>query len=219
MSEVNNVIDGQNNPEPVVNDPVPTPDPESKAAEPGPAVPAPDPQLPEDDPKGDDSGKAVDIEYKFPENFTEDFVTKAETLELLKKHSVTQEALDDLIPTFTKVAEKVQEQSVAAWKAQVKTWAEVSASDTEFGGEKYDENIKTVIGPVLDRWGSKGLMEILDQTGMAEHPEVMRFFYKIGKDVAKDGKMIFGDRDSKGGATRSLADMARQLYPSMSEDK
>lgn len=218
MSEVNNVVDGQTNTESVVDEVnVPAADPnvpqEPKATEPGQPVPPTEPQ----ETKAKE-GEPVEIEYKFPENFTEDFVTKAETLELLKKHSVTQEALDDLIPTFTKVAEKVQQKSLEAWRDQVKTWADTSAKDKEFGGEKYDENLKTVVRPVLDRWGSDELVDILDQTGIAEHPAVIRFLYKVGLDVAKDGEMVFGDRDSKGGATRSLADMARQLYPTMSED-
>lgn len=217
MSE-EKILDSQANTEPVVDT-----EPEPKVAETegqSTSQPAPTPEPPKVvDKVGEEEVKPEPIEYKFPENFTDDYVTKAETLELLNKHSVSQEALDDLIPTFTKVAEKVQQKSLEAWRDQVKTWAEESAKDKEFGGEKYDENLKTVVRPVLDRWGSDELVDILDQTGIAEHPAVIRFLYKVGLDVAKDGEMVFGDRDSKGGATKTLADMARQLYPSMSKDK
>lgn len=213
MSE-EKILDSQANTDPVVDT-----EPESKVAdtsEQSTSQPAPVPEPPKVD---EEEVKPEPIEYKFPENFTDDYVTKAETLELLNKHAVSQEALDDLIPTFTKVAEKVQQKSLEAWRDQVKTWADTSAKDKEFGGEKYDENLKTVVRPVLDRWGSDELVDILDQTGIAEHPAVIRFLYKAGLDVAKDGEMVFGDRDSKGGATKTLADMARQLYPSMSKDK
>ncbi len=157
------------------------------------------------------------VELKFPDTFDESFMTKAEITELFKKHGAKQEALNDLVPTFSKMAEKIQEQSMERWKAQVEAWAKESEADNEFGGDKFDENIKTTIRPVIDRWGSKELVEILDQTGMAEHPAILRFLYRIGKDVAKDGRMIFPGPEG-GIKERSFAEMAKQMYPSMDKD-
>ncbi len=168
------------------------------------------------EPEGKEPESKEPVDYKFPENFTEDLMSKDEATELLKKHNASQEALDDLVPVISKVAEKMKEQSEKMWREQVSKWAEESANDKDFGGDKYDENIKTVIRPVIDKWGSPELVDILDQTGMAEHPAIMRFLFRIGQDVSKDGKLIFSDKDSPG-HERSMAERAASMYPTMTK--
>jgi len=62
-------------------------------------------------------------------------------------------------------------------------FAEEARKDPEIGGDKFDENISVAVTAV-ETFGSDGLKQILDETGMGSHPEVVKAFYRAGKFLA-----------------------------------
>lgn len=74
---------------------------------------------------------------------------------------------------------------VETHNAQVNKWAEEVKADKELGGD----NLKETLGMAAkarDEFGSKELSQLLDETGLGNHPEVVKFFYNVGRGISDD---------------------------------
>lgn len=85
-------------------------------------------------------------------------------------------------------------------------WGEQSRNDKELGGQKFDDNLATAQKGVA-AFASDGFKRVLDETGLGNHPEVLRHFYTLGQKVSED-KLVFG------GATAGDKSMADRFYGS-----
>jgi hypothetical protein len=85
-------------------------------------------------------------------------------------------------------------------------WVEASKTDPEFGGEKFAENL-AIAKVARDTFGSPELKAILDVTGIGNHPAVIRAFYRVGKQISEDGRLVTS------GASPAGVD-ARRIYAS-----
>ncbi len=151
--------------------------------------------------------------YEFPEDLKLTEEEKTKYTELLRKHGATQEAANDLIEHIKQQAKAIQEASVKAWYDQVKKWGEEAEQHKEYGGPKFEENLKTVIIPVLNRFGDEQLIQELDQTGFGNNPRLLAFLYRIGKEIGTEAKFVegrpgIGDEDN----------ILKTLYPTMFKD-
>jgi len=151
--------------------------------------------------------------YQFPEDLKLTEEEKVKYTELLRKHGATQEAANDLIEHIKQQAKAVQEASVKAWYDQVKKWGEEAEKHEEYGGPKFEENLKTVIIPVLNRFGDEQLIQELDQTGFGNNPRLLAFLYRVGKEIGTEAKFVEG-RPSAGDENNIL----KTLYPTMFKD-
>ena len=91
------------------------------------------------------------------------------------------------------------------FKNQVKEWADTVRADPDLGGAKLRENLG-VAAKAIDAFGGKELREILDATGLGNHPVLVKAFVQIGKAIADD-------RLAGGGAGGTQQRDARSLYP------
>lgn len=109
-----------------------------------------------------------------------------------KELNLTQEQAQKLVDVQTQVAQRWQE-AVQQHVIDTRTgWREATAADTEIGGEKFAENL-AVAKAGRDAFGNDALKTLLDESGLGDHPEVIRFFYKVGKansehDFVNSGK-------------------------------
>lgn len=179
--------------------PADKPDSAEKSAEEKPAEEKLKPEVPES--------------YQFPEDLKLTEEEKTKYTELLRKHGATQEAANDLIEHIKQQAKAIQEASVKAWYDQVKKWGEEAEQHKEYGGPKFEENLKTVIIPVLNKFGDEQLIQELDQTGFGNNPRLLAFLYRIGKEIGTEAKFVegrpgIGDEDN----------ILKTLYPTMFKD-
>lgn len=65
-------------------------------------------------------------------------------------------------------------------------WAEASRNDSEFGGDAFATNIKTAI-KALDAFGTDELKALLNESGLGNHPEIIRAFYRVGRAMEAQG--------------------------------
>jgi len=151
--------------------------------------------------------------YEFPEDLKLTEEEKTKYTELLRKHGATQEAANDLIEHIKQQAKAIQEASVKAWYDQVKKWGEEAEQHKEYGGPKFEENLKTVIIPVLNKFGDEQLIQELDQTGFGNNPRLLAFLYRVGKEIGTEAKFVEG-RPSAGDENNIL----KTLYPTMFKD-
>jgi hypothetical protein len=99
-----------------------------------------------------------------------------------KEAGLTQDAAQKLIE---KMAPAIAARQVDQVQAIHKEWLDASSADTEFGGEKLAENLG-VARKALETFGSSDLRKLLDETGLGNHPEVIRFMFRAGKAISGD---------------------------------
>ena len=105
------------------------------------------------------------------------------------------------------VAVKMQQRQAETHQKQVEQWTAQTKADKEIGGEKLDENL-AVARKAIDAFGTPELKTLLNGTGLGNHPEIVKAFYKAGKAISEDR---FVPGAPKGGAD----DAAKVLFPSM----
>ena len=127
-------------------------------------------------------GAPESYEFKAPEGVTFDdavigaFSEVAKELNLPQEHA--QKVLDKMAPV---IAQRQSEQLTAA-NAQ---WVESVKTDKEFGGDALNENL-AVAKKAFDEFTSPELRTLLNQTGLGNHPEIIRVFYRAGKALSED---------------------------------
>ncbi|WP_440493128.1 peptidase [Serratia sarumanii] len=100
---------------------------------------------------------------------------------IAKELGLTQEQAQKLVDIYP----QIQKQQAEAWSKQGEEWREQVKSDKEIGGDKYTANVGNA-QKALDQFGSPALREYLETTLLGNHPELVRFFAKVGKAVSED---------------------------------
>jgi Predicted membrane protein len=153
--------------------------------------------------------KEVVYEFKLPEGVD----LKGEALEELKTTAkelgLTQEQAQRVADLGAKQAQGFAAQLVEQQKTMTAEWAEQTTTDKEIGGDKLSENLG-VAKKALDSFGTPALKTLLNQSGLGNHPEVVRFMVKAGKAISEDGKLITG---SAAQADRTATPIENRLYP------
>lgn len=143
-------------------------------------------------------------DFSLPEGYTLDAELGGELKTLAKELNLTQEQAQKLADLGAKQSSKFQSVQAEALKAAQETWAAEAKADKDYGGDKFGENIATA-KKALDTFGNDALKTMLNETGLGNHPEVIRFFVKAGKAISED-RFVAGDRAPR------VADAARVLY-------
>lgn len=116
-----------------------------------------------------------------------------------------QEQVTALLGQQTKV-------QTEAWAGLQDQWRTEAHADKEYGhlagGKTFDEN-GALIAKGLATFGTPALNKALIDSGMGNHPEVARFFYRVGKAVSEDTIRV-GSNVGNGGAPKSLAE---RIFP------
>lgn len=112
--------------------------------------------------------------------------TLKEFTSLLKEDNLTQEQAN----RYMGMAQKLQQQWLnEVTQHHVNTradWRQQAQVDAEFGGDKFKENL-ALAKQARDEFGSENLGKLLDETGLGDHPEVIRFFVNVGKANSEHG--------------------------------
>lgn len=129
--------------------------------------------------------------------------------EVAKELNLSQDNAQKLIDA---VAPKLAEVQQAAIDKMQKDWAEAAKIDKEFGGDKFNENL-ALAKTALDRFGSDGLKSLLNETGLGNNPEVIRYFVNVGKQISEDTYVGKGS-DMQGGNEKPLTfdEAAQKMY-------
>lgn len=169
--------------------------------------------------QGQQTSQQADVRYGSPENY--DFkppegrnydpeVMKVYT-EVAKELNLSQDAAQKLL---SKLGPPVEARQARELEQLRTVWTNDSKADTEFGGERLTENL-AIAKKSLDQFGTPGLLSLLNESGLGNHPEIIRFFYRAGKAIGED-KFVGGGQGGKNSA-KSNADYAASLYPTQQQ--
>lgn len=124
-------------------------------------------------------------DFAMPEGVTVDSALLSEATPLFKELGLTQEQAQKLVDFQAKQVQASSQSQVDAFNQLMNDWQEQSRNDKEFGGDAFDENI-AVARSAIDKFGTPELKQLLEEHGVGNHPEVIRFMVKVGKLTAED---------------------------------
>lgn len=165
---------------------------------------------------GDDQGKP-DTRYGAPDAYDfkapegQQFDTEVLTVfqEAAKELNLSQDAAQKILDKMAPTVQARQMQQLE----QIRTdWANQATADKEYGGDALQENL-AIAKKSLDSFGTPELRSLLQESGLGNHPEVIRFMYRAGKAISED-KFVGGARQGGSAKPTSNADYASSLYPS-----
>lgn len=180
--------------------PVVTPETPAPAAEAKPEG-KPEEGKPEAKPTDKPAAPEAYTDFKAPEGVELDTEVLGDLKALGKERGWSQE---DAQKVFD-LGLKMQQRQGEAWQAQMAKWVDEAKADKEFGGEKFAENL-ALVQKAVTQFGSPDLKAYLDKTGLGNHPEMVKTFYRIGKAISADGFV-------PGGKNTSPKSIADRLYP------
>ena len=163
-------------------------------------------QTPEQTPAPKEGAPEV-YEFKAAEGQTFDPEFLKGYSEVARELNLTQEAAQTMIDKVGPVLAQQQ----AAQIAQVRNdWAEASKVDAEFGGTKFNENL-AIAKQSIDKFATPEFKQMLDDTGLGNHPEWIRYCYRVSKAFSPDN--FEGGHKEGGAAPNDFNSMASRLYP------
>lgn len=159
-------------------------------------------------------GAPEKYEFKAPEGKQLDAETVEAFSEVAKELNLTQDAAQKML---TAMSDKLGARQAAQVDAVRSQWAESSKSDKEFGGDKITENL-SVAKKALDTFGTAELRSLLNDSGLGNHPEVIRFMFRAGKAISEDRYVgpSTGSSTGKSNGPMDFASAAAALYSNQS---
>jgi hypothetical protein len=193
-----------------------TPEPENTApvggeqppvdTPPASTAPASDPAK-DGETKKDEPAADAPVEYDFtpPEGVQFDEEVLGEFKALAQAENLKPEAAKAVADMGAKMLTKWQSAQVAALEKVQAEWVEAVAKDAEIGGDTQAEKL-AVAAAGMKNLASEGLQKLLKDSGLQNHPEVIRMFYREGKRFMPDKTIPSAGRGAQ-------KDAAKAFYP------
>lgn len=130
----------------------------------------------------------------------------------LQKLGLSQDLAQKVFERELSAVRKNVETSRDRWAKQTQQWAEAVKTDKEIGGDKLKATIDVAKRALAHADDEKGtLRQLLEETGLGNHPAVIRAFHKLGRDMGEDD---FAGKKEQGQGTDEEAAL-RKRYPTM----
>ena len=149
-------------------------------------------------------------EVKLPEGMDLDEATLDLFSPIFKELGITNEGaqklVDAYIPLIQSTVDEQRKQSQNEFKGIVDGWKKETM--TELGPSAKDE--LAAAGRAINKFGSPELREIMQETGVGNHKELVKFMAKIGKTISEDAMVDPNNTNAPSGKLD-----AHKMYPSM----
>jgi len=152
---------------------------------------------------GKEESTPAKYEFKAPDGVQVDESVMAGFTEVAKELKLAPEAAQSILE---KMAPALQARQQEVLQKARDDWSVAAKADKEYGGERLSENL-AVAKKAMDAFGSPELRTLLNESGLGNHPELIRVFYRAGKAISEDG-FVPGGR-----ASAAPADPAKRLFP------
>lgn len=153
-------------------------------------------------------------ELTAPEGMDLDADLVAEASPIFKEIGLTNDAANKLMPMAGKLVEKtvarLQEQAIDQHNVQRKAWLDDAKGAEDIGGAKWDATLHTAARG-LDALGYKeghAFRTFLNETGIGNHPDMIRIAARLGQLVGEDGEFVRADAGAE-----VKVPLEKRLYP------
>jgi len=140
-------------------------------------------QAAQDKPAADKpQGAPESYSFAAPEGVTFDDVVIDAFSEVARDLNLPQDQAQKVLDKMAPVMAQRQAEQIAAVRSQ---WETEARADKEFGGENLNENL-AVAKRAMDAFATPELKTLLNESGLGNHPEIIRAFYRAGKAISED---------------------------------
>lgn len=172
-----------------------------------PAEGTPDPtKAAEGKTEAEKTGAPEKYEFKLPDGVTMDDGLLKAAEPVLRELNLTNEQANKLAGVVAAVRQADAKAAEEAFAAQAETWVGQVKSDPTMGGQHFDSTVLAA-QKAVSAFGSPDLKALLTETGLGNHPEVVRFCAQIGKAISEDKLNRPADVSST-----NVTDAAAKLY-------
>lgn len=186
---------------------------EGQQADAGKAPASNDPKA--EQPKGDGADKAkateaapAPLKLKVPEGLQADGKLMAGFEPVARELGLDSEKAQRLVDLYAGRALEAQQEAIEAHQKQVEQWAADVKSDKELGGDHFPETMQLVAN-VMTRFQDPALLEVLNKSGLGNHPALVRFVTKLGRAIADDSIKGAGGGGGKAAPLTEAEKLAR----------
>lgn len=142
------------------------------------------------DESADESGKPDDsletyADFTLPEGVELDSTMLDAATPVFKELGLTQEQAQKLVDLQVKQVEASQQGQVEAFNQLKNDWLTQAKADKEIGGEGFDQNVADA-RVAMDKFGGEGLTKLMNELGIGNHPEIIRFMANVGRLTKED---------------------------------
>lgn len=121
-------------------------------------------------------------------------------------------AADKLAADEKAATDRVHGQLQQTINATKTKWADAAKVDKEYGGEKFEANLAGA-KEAMTTFFAPDFIKFLDESGLGNHPEMIRGLYRIRQQFGADGKIVLNDSTKLNQAARSDNErLANALY-------
>lgn len=170
-----------------------------KGAETGAADEAGKGELKDGDKPADDAtktdkaaGPPEKYEFTMPEGVQLDEALVGAIEPALRDAGLTQEQATKLTSAFAEYRVSEAQRQSEAFAQQTEDWGKQAQDDKEYGGVKFEENVK-LAQSAMSKFGTPELKALMAD-GWGNHPELIRVFVRVGKAMGEDGGVNGGNR-------------------------
>lgn len=135
--------------------------------------------------EGQAEADAAPLDVKLPDGVEADPDLLGALRTVAKESGLKGEHAQQLADAYVAAQQRAEAKSREAWEQQQQAWVQELKAAKDFGGGAFDRNVQ-VANRAIERFGSKELREVLNATGLGNHPEVLRFALRVGKALAED---------------------------------
>lgn len=155
------------------------------------------------EPKGDDKKpvSAAPEKYEFTAGKDQELDKEAVAAfePIARELGLSNEQAQKIVDVYgSTIMPQLVKQQADAWQEQVTGWAETVKADKELGSVESIGNAQKA----MEQFGTPELKEYLNETGLGNHPELIRILSKVGKSMTEDG-FVNGNSEN----ARSTADV------------
>ena len=155
-------------------------------------------------------------EFKAPEGLELNKEAVAEFTPIAKELNLTNEQAQKLVDIYGGQILKAMKANEEAQAATINSWIDATKTDKEIGGAEFS-NTLLLANNALEKLATPELRQLMlppsaenpKGLGLGAHPEVIRHFYRIGKNMAEDQRLV------QGGNVEVQPERARVMFPTM----
>lgn len=144
--------------------------------------------------------------FKAPEGATLDPGVMGQFEEAARELNLPQDAAQKMVDKMAPIMAARQAEQLQAMRT---SWAEESKADKEFGGEQLSANMAHA-QKAMTQFATPELKALLNDSGLGNHPELIRFMVRAGKALGEDN-IVNSGASNAGNSSRTAAEV---LYPS-----
>jgi hypothetical protein len=145
------------------------------------------------DGQGDGDQQTGELQdFQMPEGMELDSELAGELKAFAQEKNLTQDEAQKIADLGVKMLQKQQ----SAFEDLKAGWVETAKTDKEIGGEAFEANLAKA-NEALAAFAEPDLIKFLQDTGLGNHPEMIRAWNRVGKAISED-RLVVGKATDDG---------------------